>query len=395
MSMLWEKFVGDTEQFGIRLSFQKDPDGGRGSTLEESLSWGSFQLWVEGQNLCAHREEGEYIESVHWYLLPLLKWITSQWDPLLHEERLPARNAGQDSWSSLRATRFPPYGLGEQQQESWEEEWQSWWQRHGLHSCRSGGLFPDVFIRRWRDLVEVSWGHSTVAGAPAHFRFLSPNGFARIQPERIAEPLYDVIKSATDYLIGRDPESQILEDIREEIEAIRHTNRNRRLALLAGIGEHYEARIDGWNRVRSFFPAVSERIAACLFGSNGSPLVLTGTCQAALMFGSVAPNISTNDAMTLADWLVRLYSSERDDSRLETLSRPEPLDASDLRPGIRATCSPKSSSRSSGYSKTVVNGSTSNGFTRCLESDATRSVSKTMTYALWRSPVQLISHTVF
>ena len=26
MSMLWEKFVGDTEEFGIRLSFQKDPD---------------------------------------------------------------------------------------------------------------------------------------------------------------------------------------------------------------------------------------------------------------------------------------------------------------------------------------------------------------------------------
>ena len=110
MSILWEKFVGDTEQFGLRLSFQKDPDHGRGATLEESLSWGSFQLWVEGQNLCAHREEGEYIESVRWYLLPLLKWLAGNWDALLHEERLPANNSGQDSCSSLRATRFPPSG---------------------------------------------------------------------------------------------------------------------------------------------------------------------------------------------------------------------------------------------------------------------------------------------
>jgi hypothetical protein len=127
MSILWEKFVGDTEQFGLRLSFQKDPDHGRGATREESLSWGSFQIWVEGQNLCAHREEGEYTESVHWYLLPLLKWLAANLDALLHEERLPASNAGQDSWSSPRATRVPPSSLGEERQESWEEEWQSWW----------------------------------------------------------------------------------------------------------------------------------------------------------------------------------------------------------------------------------------------------------------------------
>jgi hypothetical protein len=77
MSTLWEKFVGDTDQFGLRISFHADPDRGRAATLEESLSWGSFQLWVEGQNLCAHREEGEYIESVHWYLLPLLTWLAN------------------------------------------------------------------------------------------------------------------------------------------------------------------------------------------------------------------------------------------------------------------------------------------------------------------------------
>ena len=51
MSVLWEKLVGDTEEFGFRISFQQDPDHGRGATNEESLSWGSFQLWVEGQNL--------------------------------------------------------------------------------------------------------------------------------------------------------------------------------------------------------------------------------------------------------------------------------------------------------------------------------------------------------
>jgi len=95
MSLLWDKFCGDTEQFGIRLEFHQDPDHGLGATEDESLSWGAFQIWVEGQNLCLHLEEGEQVEAVHWYLLPLLEWLATGWDALLHEERLPMKNAGQ------------------------------------------------------------------------------------------------------------------------------------------------------------------------------------------------------------------------------------------------------------------------------------------------------------
>ena len=186
--------------------------------------------------------------------LPLLRWLACNWDPLLHEERLPAGNADGDSWSAMGATRFPRYGLAEEQQARWQEQWQSWWQRHGLQSCRSGGLFPDVFIRRWRDLVEVSWGDSAIAGAPSHFRFLSRSGLARIEPEKIAEPLYDVMKSAIDYLIWRDPDSQLLKEIGAEIEAIRHTNRDSRLAMLAGIGEDYENRLEEWKPRAVVFP---------------------------------------------------------------------------------------------------------------------------------------------
>jgi Zn-dependent peptidase ImmA (M78 family) len=329
MSTHWEKFVGNRGEFGFRLAFLPDPDDGAGATREESLTWGSFEFWVDGKDLCAHLEQGEPVESVYWYMLPLIQWLTTNWEPLFHEERHPEKNAGFDAWSSLKATWSPPPSFDEDRRERWEEEWQSWWNRHALQSCRNGGLFPDVFIRRWRDQIEVSWGPSQIAGAPDHFRFLSPCGFARLEPTKVAEPLYDVIRSATDYLIGRAPDSVLLSVIREEIEAIRKQDRDRRLALLAGIGEHYEDRLEGWNRVRSYFPTVREDVAASLFGSDGSPLVLTGTCQAALMFGSVSPTISADDAITLADWLVRLYSSERGDTALEKLSHPKPLDESD------------------------------------------------------------------
>ena len=55
--------AGDTRRFAIRLAFGPDPDEGRGADRDMSLSWGSFQLWVEGRNLCAHMEQGERLAN--------------------------------------------------------------------------------------------------------------------------------------------------------------------------------------------------------------------------------------------------------------------------------------------------------------------------------------------
>ena len=38
--------------------------------------------------------------------------------------------------------------------------------------------------------------------------------------KKVAEPLYDVIRSATDYLVGRAPDSVLLNVTREQIDAI-------------------------------------------------------------------------------------------------------------------------------------------------------------------------------
>src|SRR4051794_13484518 len=88
MSTTWERFSGDENTFAVRLAFRSDPDPS-GADPEESASWGSFQLWANGKNLCAYLDQGETLESVHWYLLPLLEWLTEHWDAALHEERLP------------------------------------------------------------------------------------------------------------------------------------------------------------------------------------------------------------------------------------------------------------------------------------------------------------------
>ena len=210
MAVLWELQVGDTRHFAIRLAFGPDPHDGRGADRDVSSSWGSFQLWADGRNLCAHIEEGERLDSVHWYLLPLIEWFAHNWNPLFHEERLPARNAGASAWESLRKTRFPPPAVEADGAlaDKWYSDWQSWWHRHALRSASEGGLLPDVVFRRFRDSMEISWGNARSAGMPADFDFLEHTGAVRLSPQEVAVPLQQVLSKAAGYLVSMNGESE-------------------------------------------------------------------------------------------------------------------------------------------------------------------------------------------
>ena len=309
MSAVWERLAGDTDVFAVKLAFRRDPDDGMGASFEEKLSWGSFQIWAKGSNICLHAEEGETVDSVHWYLLPLLEWLSSNWEFLLHEERLPARNAEADAWASLQATRFAPGGLDGPATESWEDEWYSWWTRHAIQSCRSGGLFPNAVFRRWRDRVEVSWGPSGTAGCPEHYRFLDPRGLARLGPSDVAQPLYEVLAEAAGFLHGRAPDSARLEALVQAVEAIKTTDPAKRLAIQSGLGE-------AWGQVVAALADVGEDVRQAILGTETTSLTVEQPCQAVLMFGSVSPRVEREDITTLTRWLVDLYSPEGEPEEL-------------------------------------------------------------------------------
>ena len=96
MSVRWERFSGDTSTFAIKIAFHADPDDGQGADADTARSWGALQVWVDGINLCAHVDQGETLQSAHWYLLSTLEWLASNWDPLLHGH--PAVTRPQRTW---------------------------------------------------------------------------------------------------------------------------------------------------------------------------------------------------------------------------------------------------------------------------------------------------------
>jgi len=323
---------GDTSRFAFGVSFQKDPDDGVGATQEESISWGGLQIWVESVNLCAHREGDTIVEDVHWYLLPVFEWVSACWDYLMHEERLPLRVAGEDSWRSLQATVNAPAASDEKREESWGVEWQAWWLRHSLLACRQGGLFPDVVFRRWRDRLEVSWGQRRLAGQPDYFRFLTAEGFARMPVAEVAEPIFAVLRQAADHLVSQAPESKRFMKFRTGLESLKAHRTTKRLAILAGLGTTVEDQERRWDQVTAPYKARSPAALEATFGIDTTDLYLAGSCQAALMFGSVAPTVDAGDAVALAGKLIDLYSPNGEPPQLTAICRDEIIDDSSKRP---------------------------------------------------------------
>jgi len=344
MTVRWEKFSGSTDVFAIRLSFIPDPDDGIAIDGDESASWGRLELWVNGQNLCSHVEQGELLQGVHWYMLPFLEWIVDFWNPLLHEEKPPNRNIGDSAAQSLAITRNPPALAAELDIATWEQEWYEWNERHALRAARNGGLFPNIILRRLRDHIEVSWDGELPAGTPAGFRFNLSQGSALLEPEEVAAPLYELANDAVAYLRQRIPNSARLESLESRIRELPNIDqRNTRLGWLVGLQPraHVLNRLkenaasqfkESWEEIISVLGRLSHGAALdAALATEETPLVLVGSCQAALLFGSVSPTISEADVYTLGDVLIKQYSRTRNqDGQLEELSRNVPLDEGSL-----------------------------------------------------------------
>lgn len=306
--------AGDPTQFSLRIEFVPNLDPGFAAP-EEDLSWGRFQMWANGLNLCEHLDRGEVRRSVEWYLLPMLEWLAERWDFLLHEQRPPVTNAGETAWESLQRTDNPErFDRAMGWDVEADEANRAWRERHNLAACRAGGLFPDVVLRRWRHDVEISWGETGLAGAPAGFRFLHGTGALRVEPTLLAQTLYEVLKKTVTALTEEGASSERLLALAKRVTEIESAGRQgNRTAILAGLGSRVEEWTARWEKLRTKlqqkFAGKSDALKAWLEPAGGS-LCVSGSCEAAVMFGSASPTLTEDDVFTVATHLVRSSESK-------------------------------------------------------------------------------------
>ena len=264
----------------LRLTFETDPDDGYRSDPDLSASWGAFELRVGDNNLCRHVAHSQVHNQTHWYLLPMLEWFVENWERLFHESRLPAgliqKRSARESWLSSE-----PFEL-EESQAAWAE---SWWMSHALRASAQGGVFPDVFLRRHRDELEVSWGPASVPGAPEDLRFLAPSSTIIVPVGEVAEALHLSLGTAIGQLFHRRKSARIGRLV-ERHAALRHPDPMRAQWLA------------GWPSVADW----AREIVSSVSGDLGQLVAVRAPLPLAL-FGSLSPSVLKSDVCKVLELL--------------------------------------------------------------------------------------------
>ena len=153
--------------------------------MDHGWSMGALTLTVAGRNLTAHRVGNRDQDSLVWFLGPLFHWLANNWIFTFHEEHFPWRERSADA----AATACERAMTDEEQLDAAQQ----WYWRHGISAAAAGGLFPDIFLRRFSDDIELSWTGASPHFAPDGFTFTSEPGRAYLALEDIALPLWRML----------------------------------------------------------------------------------------------------------------------------------------------------------------------------------------------------------
>lgn len=267
--------------------------------IEEAVSWGGMAIWVNGTNLCAHAEDLENLEWVHWYLIDFAEWLTANWNPALHEQRFPGSRRGSDAADILeneaRAISFSSDDL------VWQaaEEWQQWYKRHALKSAAPGALLPDVYMRRVSDSVEFSLGGSLAAEVGDSVRFARGPWVAYVPVADVASTLLEFLTAFTRELARRVPSGRVDRLVAAIDRLSSDRDREERMAWLAGLGHDLES----WRRLVAEVNSVIDSAGSTreLYWEGDVPEPPGTLLQPAvtLLFGCLNPQLRDNDIEVL------------------------------------------------------------------------------------------------
>lgn len=288
----------------IELSFEDDPAPEK-NTPDETASWGALKIWVNGFNLCTHYDSGELRDSIRWNWWSFLNWLQMNWGPLLHEQALPVSNAREWAAVAMRDINRPETFYSAQGwNESAAKSADDWFRCHCLWACRDGGLVPNIAIRRFYENAEISWTSHNPPGAPSHFRFQLADGGFRLPVEEVATPLHQFLVHAAAYVAAISG-TATARALVKKVESLTSQNEfDSRLAWLAGFGARKSAYVKKFRRKLSEGLDLAAKSIECFFPKPENGLVVSGHCQGALMFGSVAPDLEDEDRLTIARAMV-------------------------------------------------------------------------------------------
>ncbi len=298
----WVRF-GRPDAFEVALRWVDDPARPERRPVGHGWSMGELELSVGGVSLTASARGNERQDRVGWYLSPVLGWLAEHWGALLHEERfaweersaLPAAvTCGRIlDWVSDDPGGARKYELA-----------QAWYRRHAIRAAALGGLFPDLYIRRVADDIELSWSGDPPEFAPRGLLFESGAGHARLSASELALPLWQLLEWAA----AHPPAAP--EEFRADIRAFQSKVRNLRTLDGLGLSRAYVAGTL-FEEARSAFGEIQrlELFDAAGFVAPGVPCI-EELSPAVAMLGGVSPELAGEDVRLLRDALVEAVGGQ-------------------------------------------------------------------------------------
>lgn len=302
---------GQSDKFEIAIRWIADAEPPARRPFGHGWSMGHVELTVAGVNLTASRLGNERQQYVGWYLAPMFDWLATNWVSLFHEEGFswPKKDAAPAAIACRRALNFW-IGSKDESARKIFREIQAWYSRHGLQSAAVGGLFPDLFIRRFADDIELSWSGDPPPFGPEGLIFESGAGISRLAVRDVAEPLWKALNWVKDNPPTLDASFvENWEALCKKVDAIEHL----------GVRDFESAAVveELLARVHASFVRVNKMELLDEHFHPGRPFI-EALSPAVAMFGGLSPQLDDEDVDALRDALVS-GEGGRDSPRLAAL----------------------------------------------------------------------------
>lgn len=332
---------GDPARFEISVRWRRDAERRERRPAGYGWSVGDLRLVVGGHNLTRNARGPVGQGYVSWYLLPFFDWLSRHWRRLLHEDTFawPERSAAPAAVATHRRLETL-IDAGDAGGRRLYAEGQAWRQAHAIRAAASGGLLPDLFLRRYLDMIEMSWTASVPAFAPAQFRFSTDPGVAYLPVSDVAAPLWDALMWAVrtgENRVAAESDAAALAEIAGRLRGIESST----------VVDFASARI-GRDLAEAAKAALDVRGVGALFTDErvaGVPAVARFSAAIA-MYGGLAPQLTPRDVEALAGVIAAAFAGPGEHGALTMLvdrhagppMRPPFIEGQDL--ALRALGSP-------------------------------------------------------
>jgi Zn-dependent peptidase ImmA (M78 family) len=305
------RIFGDKARFALGFQLITDPD--QGSPPLRRVSWGQLQIWVAGRNLTAGISPNQsVVDCAEVPLAPLVAWIAKNWDPMLHETRLPlpSKSLGSAAWCVDCLISLPD---DDSELDKLLDARASWRSRHGLGSSLPDFRIPDLHLRRVNAGIELSWDDRAWRSVPDGMRLQEASGTVILPAEEVANILCDWASGVANAL-RLFPESA---EFVEEMQTLLANHRTAGSALSRlkwAAGQHLKQAAQDARRLAGAFAdgeMIDETIQVLLgLADNGRAGLITPITIPAMLFRSASPELSTSDLRRLSEAFAQLPRSE-------------------------------------------------------------------------------------